>query len=161
MIQLPVMHAPFHSCSPHPLSQKLTRHLTLDFMNEGDRVDIQQFRTLIENVTERLDHLCLGDEKAQEAIFHKNFPAPPKGSPPRRTSPGHGQGYFPFSPDANHGFPPKPPLIRQNAEVYRPAEVPPLIKKSNHTDWPDKVVLKFEPNTVSIKIPIPVYLKIV
>lgn len=155
VIQFPVMHAPFHNCNPYAGSRKKTRQLTLDFKNEGDRPDIQQFRTLIENVNTRIQHLCLSEEKE---LLVKNFPTPPTGTPPssacgssRSSSPGHKRGYFPFSPDANHGFPlDRPTLKRQNAEVYRPSEVPPIIKNSGTEAWPDKIMLKFEPDTVSL-----------
>lgn len=41
-----------------------------------------------------------------------------------------------------------PQLFRQNAQVLQQANVAPLIKLSDNTEWADKMTLKFEPNTV-------------
>ena len=114
---------------------KLTRKLTVEFQGEQKSPEMDELRTTLTNLSDRVQSLC--NEKTK-ANFQNVVTPPAYGFPPPPTSK-HPMAFR---------VPNQPPLVRQHGRVLQPAVVAPLITLSNNSEWSDKVMLKFEPDDV-------------
>lgn len=155
LVSFPKMHAPFHTCAPHPQARKATRTLTVDFSGEEHFPELQVLRNTLTNLSDRFQHVCNDKDNVEFSDFKSWTPTLPANAPyaPLQVPQG---ARFPFlsnpassaSSSSTDPMPHQLQLQRQNAKVLRTANVSGLIKTMDNSDWPDKVMLKFEPNEV-------------
>lgn len=90
---------------------------------------------------------CFPPNQSSIPGFPAGFPPPPTafGFPPVTSTVTHADGSVSVAPNG----PPIPVLQRGAGQVLQTTIVAPIVQSKAGSDWPDKVVLKFQPNTVA------------